>query len=300
MILQYLKCDNIFVNSNQGEVKIDDLGLAAILRKSHAAHYVRTPEFMATEVYEEAYNELADVYSFGMCVIKMIDDLRSLEYRRELDELGPLIRHPYPELHFSSTSYHNSSKTLNEWGYHLAEIELFKHQEDEHAVDLDISIKGKTRYDGGICLRLWIADKDGLQLLQCCRNECASMYGRFEEIKFLVEEFEHYTTDGAPNESTKSVHHQEIRDNFENKLQHDLVSTNRIHIIFFKHFDSGFHDCRNRSYSDPDTQNSVNDIHFNSDSDTQRAWESLPDNFFRKLSLQNNTPRRSQKICLGA
>ncbi|MBA0602678.1 hypothetical protein Gorai_002849 [Gossypium raimondii] len=90
-----------------------------------------------------------------------IDDLRSLEYRRELDELGPLIRQPYPELHFSSTSYHNSYETLNEWGYHLDEIELFKHQEDEHAVDLDISIKGKTRYDGGICLRLWIADKDG-------------------------------------------------------------------------------------------------------------------------------------------
>ena len=32
-----LKCDNIFVNGNQGEVKIGDLGLAAILKKSHAA-----------------------------------------------------------------------------------------------------------------------------------------------------------------------------------------------------------------------------------------------------------------------
>lgn len=35
-----LKCDNIFVNGNQGEVKIGDLGLAAILRKSHAARCV--------------------------------------------------------------------------------------------------------------------------------------------------------------------------------------------------------------------------------------------------------------------
>lgn len=35
-----LKCDNIFVNGHQGEVKIGDLGLAAILRKSHAAHCV--------------------------------------------------------------------------------------------------------------------------------------------------------------------------------------------------------------------------------------------------------------------
>ncbi|KAJ8760726.1 hypothetical protein K2173_017813 [Erythroxylum novogranatense] len=67
-----LKCDNIFVNGNQGEVKIGDLGLAAILRKSHAAHCVGTPEFMAPEVYEEAYNELVDIYSFGMCVLEMV------------------------------------------------------------------------------------------------------------------------------------------------------------------------------------------------------------------------------------
>ncbi|XP_023537585.1 probable serine/threonine-protein kinase WNK9 [Cucurbita pepo subsp. pepo] len=67
-----LKCDNIFVNGNQGEVKIGDLGLAAILRKSHADHCVGTPEFMAPEVYAEAYNELVDIYSFGMCVLEMI------------------------------------------------------------------------------------------------------------------------------------------------------------------------------------------------------------------------------------
>ncbi|XP_044486831.1 probable serine/threonine-protein kinase WNK9 [Mangifera indica] len=67
-----LKCDNIFVNGNQGEVKIGDLGLAAILRKSHAAHCVGTPEFMAPEVYAEEYNELVDIYSFGMCILEMI------------------------------------------------------------------------------------------------------------------------------------------------------------------------------------------------------------------------------------
>ncbi|KAL8166639.1 hypothetical protein V2J09_008138 [Rumex salicifolius] len=66
-----LKCDNIFINGNQGEVKIGDLGLAAILRKSHAAHCVGTPEFMAPEVYEEEYNELVDIYSFGMCILEM-------------------------------------------------------------------------------------------------------------------------------------------------------------------------------------------------------------------------------------
>lgn len=68
-----LKCDNIFVNGHLGQVKIGDLGLAAILRGSHRAHSViGTPEFMAPELYEENYNELVDVYSYGMCVLEMI------------------------------------------------------------------------------------------------------------------------------------------------------------------------------------------------------------------------------------
>lgn len=67
-----LKCDNIFINGNQGEVKIGDLGLAAILNKSDAAHCVGTPEFMAPELYEEEYNELVDIYAFGMCVLEMV------------------------------------------------------------------------------------------------------------------------------------------------------------------------------------------------------------------------------------
>ncbi|CAK9142706.1 unnamed protein product [Ilex paraguariensis] len=68
-----LKCDNIFVNGHLGQVKIGDLGLAAILRGSRIAHSViGTPEFMAPELYEENYNELVDVYSFGMCVLEML------------------------------------------------------------------------------------------------------------------------------------------------------------------------------------------------------------------------------------
>ncbi|PON94424.1 Serine/threonine protein kinase [Trema orientale] len=68
-----LKCDNIFVNGHLGRVKIGDLGLAAILRGSQHAHSViGTPEFMAPELYEEEYNELVDIYSFGMCVLEML------------------------------------------------------------------------------------------------------------------------------------------------------------------------------------------------------------------------------------
>ncbi|CAH9074848.1 unnamed protein product [Cuscuta europaea] len=68
-----LKCDNIFVNGHLGQVKIGDLGLAAILHGSPTAHSViGTPEFMAPELYEENYNELVDVYSFGLCILEML------------------------------------------------------------------------------------------------------------------------------------------------------------------------------------------------------------------------------------
>ncbi|KAE8686189.1 putative serine/threonine-protein kinase WNK1 [Hibiscus syriacus] len=68
-----LKCDNIFVNGNQGEVKIGDLGLAAILHQARSAHSViGTPEFMAPELYEEEYNELVDIYAFGMCLLELV------------------------------------------------------------------------------------------------------------------------------------------------------------------------------------------------------------------------------------
>ncbi|XP_030938311.1 probable serine/threonine-protein kinase WNK3 isoform X2 [Quercus lobata] len=68
-----LKCDNILVNGNQGEVKIGDLGLAAILRQARSAHSViGTPEFMAPELYEEEYNELVDIYAFGMCLLELV------------------------------------------------------------------------------------------------------------------------------------------------------------------------------------------------------------------------------------
>ncbi|KAL0412254.1 UNVERIFIED_CONTAM: putative serine/threonine-protein kinase WNK4 [Sesamum latifolium] len=69
-----LKCDNILVNGNQGEVKIGDLGLATILQQPTAKSVIgiKNPEFMAPELYEEEYNELVDIYSFGMCLSEMV------------------------------------------------------------------------------------------------------------------------------------------------------------------------------------------------------------------------------------
>ncbi|XP_027919700.1 probable serine/threonine-protein kinase WNK6 isoform X5 [Vigna unguiculata] len=67
-----LKCDNIFINGHQGEVKIGDLGLATFLDRSNAKSVIGTPEFMAPELYDENYNELADIYSFGMCMLELV------------------------------------------------------------------------------------------------------------------------------------------------------------------------------------------------------------------------------------
>ncbi|KAL9688843.1 hypothetical protein QQ045_033268 [Rhodiola kirilowii] len=68
-----LKCDNIFVNGHLGQVKIGDLGLAAILHDSQHAHsIIGTPEFMAPELYDEEYDQLVDIYSFGMCLLEML------------------------------------------------------------------------------------------------------------------------------------------------------------------------------------------------------------------------------------
>ncbi|KAL1358122.1 hypothetical protein AAHE18_04G011300 [Arachis hypogaea] len=67
-----LKCDNIFVNGNTGRVKIGDLGLAVVMQQPLAQSVIGTPEFMAPELYEEQYNELVDIYSFGMCVLEMV------------------------------------------------------------------------------------------------------------------------------------------------------------------------------------------------------------------------------------
>ncbi|KAI3969428.1 hypothetical protein MKX01_019989 [Papaver californicum] len=68
-----LNCSNVFVNGHTGEVKIGDLGLAAVVGRDHAAHSILgTPEFMAPELYDEDYTEMVDIYSFGLCVLELV------------------------------------------------------------------------------------------------------------------------------------------------------------------------------------------------------------------------------------
>ncbi|KAF9620018.1 hypothetical protein IFM89_010634 [Coptis chinensis] len=50
-----IKCDNIFINGNHGEVKIGDLGLAVVMEQAneHKHTFVGTPAYITPEVYEE-------------------------------------------------------------------------------------------------------------------------------------------------------------------------------------------------------------------------------------------------------
>jgi WNK lysine deficient protein kinase len=67
-----LKCDNIFINSNSGEIRIGDLGLSTPMQHSFTTSVLGTPEFMAPELYEECYGTGVDIYAFGMCVLEMV------------------------------------------------------------------------------------------------------------------------------------------------------------------------------------------------------------------------------------
>uniref|UniRef100_A0A0E0R4J1 non-specific serine/threonine protein kinase n=2 Tax=Oryza TaxID=4527 RepID=A0A0E0R4J1_ORYRU len=67
-----LKCDNIFINGNHGKVKIGDFGLAMVMQQRKTRSIQGTIEFMAPELFGENYNELVDIYSFGMCMLEMV------------------------------------------------------------------------------------------------------------------------------------------------------------------------------------------------------------------------------------
>jgi WNK lysine deficient protein kinase len=67
-----LKCDNIFISSTTGSVKIGDLGLATFKTQTFAKSMRGTMEFMAPEMFDEKYDELVDIYSFGLCMLEMM------------------------------------------------------------------------------------------------------------------------------------------------------------------------------------------------------------------------------------
>eukprot|EP01084_Bolivina_argentea_P188912 325046_1 len=67
-----LKCDNIFIDSTNSKVVLGDLGLSVNFNGQSRMSIVGTPHWMAPELYNEKYNELVDIWSFGMCVLELV------------------------------------------------------------------------------------------------------------------------------------------------------------------------------------------------------------------------------------
>jgi len=65
-----LKCDNIFIEGNTGKAVLGDLGLSCNVVSARSI--VGTPHWMAPELYREEYDEMVDIWSFGMCVLELI------------------------------------------------------------------------------------------------------------------------------------------------------------------------------------------------------------------------------------
>ncbi|CAK75058.1 unnamed protein product (macronuclear) [Paramecium tetraurelia] len=75
-----IKCDNIFINTHNNQVRIGDFGLAIKLKQSDFTQSVLgTPEFMAPEIYEEKYGPSVDIYAFGMTCLEMATQKRPYE-----------------------------------------------------------------------------------------------------------------------------------------------------------------------------------------------------------------------------
>lgn len=82
-----LKCSNIFINGNKGEVKIGDLGVSIAGR--HANSVIGTPEYMAPEMFGEHYTNAIDVWSFGLCLLEMSTGSRPYA---ECDNIGQIYK----------------------------------------------------------------------------------------------------------------------------------------------------------------------------------------------------------------
>lgn len=82
-----LKCNNIFINGNKGEVKIGDLGLSIVSRAANTV--IGTPEFMAPEMYNEHYTNAVDVWSFGLCLLEMVTGRRPYS---ECENVGQIFK----------------------------------------------------------------------------------------------------------------------------------------------------------------------------------------------------------------
>lgn len=66
-----IKSENVFINSNEGEILIGDLGLATFLTDNFSGSVLGTPEYMAPEIFDGKYDFSVDIYALGMTMLEL-------------------------------------------------------------------------------------------------------------------------------------------------------------------------------------------------------------------------------------
>jgi WNK lysine deficient protein kinase len=74
-----LKCDNIFIESSTGTLRVGDFGLSVVKTQSFVSSMIGTPAFMAPEIFDEKYTEKIDIYAFGLCLLEMSTNMYPYE-----------------------------------------------------------------------------------------------------------------------------------------------------------------------------------------------------------------------------
>ncbi|XP_021842017.1 probable serine/threonine-protein kinase WNK6 [Spinacia oleracea] len=68
-----VKLMNVFVDGNSGTVKLGDFGMARLIEPESTVYTCcGTILYMAPEMFGGNYNEMVDIYAFGICVLQMI------------------------------------------------------------------------------------------------------------------------------------------------------------------------------------------------------------------------------------
>jgi len=66
-----IRSQNIFIVTSINVVKLGDFGLAVLLDNS-TDYIPGRINYMASEIFEKQYDQLIDIYAFGMCLLEMI------------------------------------------------------------------------------------------------------------------------------------------------------------------------------------------------------------------------------------
>ncbi|KAL0379366.1 UNVERIFIED_CONTAM: putative serine/threonine-protein kinase WNK4 [Sesamum angustifolium] len=140
-----LKCDNIFVNGNQGEVKIGDLGLATILQQPTAQSVIAQIFRKVTSGVKPA--ALAKVASqevkefIEKCLVPASERMSARE----------LLKDPFLQLEHSKEPVHSNCASP------CSEVVEFERSHQNN----DFRLRGKKNDDNSISLTLRIADQGG-------------------------------------------------------------------------------------------------------------------------------------------